>query len=128
MATGVVMADDPQSPRRWFRFSLRTMFVLVTAFCCWLGWSANWLLERQQFLESTDPDRLRPWLFHLTFDTPSERLPLSLRILGAKPQVFIDMTGRSMEEAEQAAKLFPESLVYIPKDAPSVSGATHDHP
>jgi hypothetical protein len=27
--------------RRWFRFSLRTMFVVVTAASCWLGWNAN---------------------------------------------------------------------------------------
>jgi hypothetical protein len=34
---------DAPKPRksRWFRFSLRTMFVLVTMVCVWLGWEVS---------------------------------------------------------------------------------------
>ena len=32
--------------RRWFRFSLRTLFVLVTLFGCWLAYQLNWIRER----------------------------------------------------------------------------------
>jgi hypothetical protein len=34
------MIEKPP-PRRWFRYSLRTMFVLVTLLCCWLGYELN---------------------------------------------------------------------------------------
>ena len=27
--------------RRWFRFSLRTLFIAVTILCCGLGWKVN---------------------------------------------------------------------------------------
>lgn len=33
--------------RRWFRFSLRGMFVLVTLVCVWLGWNLNTVRERR---------------------------------------------------------------------------------
>ena len=29
--------------RRWFRFSLRTLFVAVAVFCAWLGYHVNWM-------------------------------------------------------------------------------------
>src|SRR4249919_3316018 len=36
--------------RRWFRFSLRTMFVVVTIFGVWLGWQLNIVRERKAIL------------------------------------------------------------------------------
>jgi hypothetical protein len=38
------------APKRWFRWSLRTMFVVVTVFGGWLGYSANWIRQRHDFL------------------------------------------------------------------------------
>ncbi len=35
--------------RRWFRFSLRTMFVMVTLLAVWLGWQVRWLHRRDKF-------------------------------------------------------------------------------
>ena len=36
------MVDTPAQPRRpSFRYSLRTMFVVVTVFALWLGWELN---------------------------------------------------------------------------------------
>ena len=35
------MTDTPTNRRRWFRFSLRTLFVLVTVLCIWLGFQVN---------------------------------------------------------------------------------------
>jgi hypothetical protein len=32
---------EAKPKRQWFRFSLRALFVLVTAFCVWLGWEVN---------------------------------------------------------------------------------------
>jgi hypothetical protein len=36
------------SPRRWFRFSLRTMLVVVTALCVWLAWESSVVRERRE--------------------------------------------------------------------------------
>src|SRR5438034_453514 len=36
--------------RRWFRFSLRTMFVAMTLLCCWLGWQLSVVRDRQSAL------------------------------------------------------------------------------
>ncbi|MFN0021221.1 MAG: Hint domain-containing protein [Pirellulaceae bacterium] len=36
--------------RRWGSFSLRTMFVLMTVFCCWLGWEMSVVRTRQAVL------------------------------------------------------------------------------
>lgn len=38
--------------RRWFRFSLRALFLVVTAFGCWLGYQLNWIRQREEFLAS----------------------------------------------------------------------------
>jgi hypothetical protein len=39
--------DEPKpKKRRWFRFSLRTMFLLVTVGCIWLGWQASVVIGR----------------------------------------------------------------------------------
>lgn len=42
------MTDKP--PRRWFHFSLRTMFILMTLLCCWLGWELSIVRHRQATL------------------------------------------------------------------------------
>ena len=68
--------------RRWLRFSLRGMFVLVTVLGVWLGWNASIVRQRQaaraEFLNegwelnrdgSPDPIRL-PWIRRLLGDEP----------------------------------------------------------
>src|SRR5688572_2792668 len=37
-------------PRRWFSFSLRTMFIVVTALCCYLAWEMSIVRQRQSLL------------------------------------------------------------------------------
>jgi hypothetical protein len=39
-----------QPPAAWFRFSLRTMFVVITVLCCWLGWESSVVRGRQNTL------------------------------------------------------------------------------
>jgi hypothetical protein len=34
--------------RRWFAYSLRTLFVVVTVFGCWLGWNINIVRQRRE--------------------------------------------------------------------------------
>jgi hypothetical protein len=40
-----------QTPRHQsFRFSLRTLFVLITLVAIWVGWSFNWIRQRREFV------------------------------------------------------------------------------
>ena len=58
------------APRRWFRFSLRTLFVVVTIACVFAGWIAyqlDWIRERHDGRIDTslwrlpDPSSTAPW-------------------------------------------------------------------
>ncbi len=52
--------SDAAPKRRWFRFSLRTLFVVVTISAVVLGWRAyslNWIQERQKAGVLAEP----PW-------------------------------------------------------------------
>jgi hypothetical protein len=44
-------SPPPASPRRWFNFSLRTMFVLVTLLSCWLAWETSVVRHRKAVLD-----------------------------------------------------------------------------
>jgi hypothetical protein len=50
----------PDTSRRWFRYSLRTLFVVVTAFACWLGYEWNWIRQRREFLAKFQAQIERP--------------------------------------------------------------------
>lgn len=42
------LSNNPPTPhRRWFRFGLRTMFVVLTVFSLWLGWQAKIVRDRR---------------------------------------------------------------------------------
>ena len=47
------MAEE-KPKRRWFRFSLRTLFLLVTLACIWLGIQASTVHHRRQLLSRLD--------------------------------------------------------------------------
>jgi hypothetical protein len=115
--------------RRWFQWSLRTLFVVVTVFGCWLGWNINILRQRAQMRERIDANRseANPVRFVSTDEfnkwnpgeqwEVSQRLPLTLRLLGAEPVALIYLPEEhfSQSEIEQVERLFPEALV-IPWD------------
>ncbi len=42
------MIDKPR--RSWFRFSLRTLLVLMTVLCCWLAWESSIVRQRKALL------------------------------------------------------------------------------
>ena len=46
---GTAMTET-KPKRRWFTFSLRTLFVLVTVLCVWLGYQVNWIWQRREFV------------------------------------------------------------------------------
>ncbi len=50
----------PRRPR--FRYSLRALLVVITVLGLWLGWNANYVIERQRLLRSKDFKRtLEPY-------------------------------------------------------------------
>src|SRR5262245_35817365 len=40
--------------RRWLRYSLRTLLVLVTVFCLWLGWQVRIVHKRKAALREIE--------------------------------------------------------------------------
>src|SRR5260221_160080 len=86
--------------RRWPQFSLRTMFVMVTLFAVWLGWNLHIVRERDKVLDSLKRDHRifaegeyanvvvvedKPFVFKRGLLAASGSLPISWRLLGAKP-------------------------------------------
>ena len=109
---------------RWFRFSLRTMFVLVTALCCFLAWQMSIVRQRRAVLANL---RSRPaiqittaavWEKNLSPPrTPPRRveIPLLRRWLGdeAIQEIGYGRGFHNLSKAELArlARLFPEAEI-----------------
>lgn len=119
------MSEGPAN-RRWFRFGLRTVFVVVTVFGCWLGWQIHVVNKRIEVLSGVN-SRVKP---HLDFvhsipltgytvpwrsEFVQARAPMSATVpivrkwLGDKPRSSI--TAASLEDAELAKAWFPESTI-----------------
>jgi hypothetical protein len=119
--------------RRWFRFSLRTLFLVVTALACWLGYQLHWIRERHKFLDEVEheqPQRLLTVLMASAFDEDprlvpfAPKAPLSLRIFGESAvaqfhiQDIVTHDGRSYpwddpKRLAKAARLFPEAEFFL---------------
>jgi hypothetical protein len=112
-------------PRRWFSFSLRTMFVVVTALCCYLAWQMSIVRQRQSMLSEL---RVQPhvqvttaetWLQLLSPGPESPKMATIPRVrqwLGDEAIQTISL-GRGyhtlkQEQLDQLAKIFPEATVH----------------
>jgi len=96
---------SPTPPRRrWFRYGLRTFFVVLTIFGVWLGVQVKWIRDRHERM-----NRSRP-----AFNIPSNHAaPWSLRILGEKGVSFIYVSpDTNTPEARKLKQLFPEAQLY----------------
>ena len=89
-------------PRRWFRFSLRTLFVLLTLLGVWLSVQVKWHKDRQRFLE-----RNRTPGFHF-----SGYAPAPPRVRWFARQGVARIWVPKIHEAT-ARRLFPEAVVSI---------------
>jgi hypothetical protein len=96
---------DKWRHRCWFRFSLRTLFVLVTLIAVWLGWSLNWIRQRHAFLR----DR-RAFVFGIDPDavTPAPRF---LWLFGEDGAEYVKLTSEDQSAYVRAKELFPEAIV-----------------
>ena len=96
------MKESPKPRPRWFRFSLRTMLVLVTLLCIYLGWAANWKRQRREWLDRSDVA-----LDGLINNTSSA--PWPLRPLGESGVRGIFVNDRALIDESQ--RLFPEAKI-----------------
>ena len=102
--------------RRWFRWSLRTLFVLVLLLAIPLGWLAaqfKWIKDRHEALHSLEQSRrafILDWDSSFVHD-PDDVLPWSLRLFGENSvrQIFI-LHGQE-SELKSLRLLFPEAEV-----------------
>ena len=88
-----------------FRYSLRTLLLLVTVLLVWLGYYVNWKHQRRQALE----------LPHNTWHRwPPESidLPFGLLVVGDQPQEGLDLPPNTTDEQlARMQELFPEAEV-----------------
>lgn len=102
------MREKPK--RRWFRFSLRTLLVVVFVASLpltWVGYSLIWIRERNAFLFPSELHGISP--FGTSWDGVA---PLSLRIFGEHgiSTVYVPQ-GMDDAVAKRAAALFPEATI-----------------
>jgi hypothetical protein len=109
--------NETKPKRRWFRFSLRTLFVAVTALACWLGWQVNIVRQRRAILDTIGRANegvkynLRGGIFR-RFDEPT--VPIWREWLGDAPVLNIalwEYEPFAPSEIETIKKLFPEAHV-----------------
>lgn len=122
MMTG--MDTNLPKPRRWFRFSLRTMFVLMTVLCAWMAYHLNWIRQRRETMEWLNLLEQKHGLLGTACGLQGDarpNLPLSLRILGEKEESMIWIClpdyldeSESQKWFNKVQRLFPESHLVHP--------------
>ena len=109
--------------RRWFSFSLRTMFVVVTVFGVWLGWQLKIVRDRKALLAEisheqhtleemeADPSGNGGSNAHWAADFPFARIPLYRRLLGDKSYPHLVLEATSPQLLERIENAFPEATL-----------------
>jgi hypothetical protein len=110
-------ALEAKPKRRWFRFSLRTLFVLITACAIFFGWELHWKNQRHEYLKThkgfNAATRLRApgllWLFG----------ELGVNQVVVESPGFGEMSAKRLyndhapPEAVAARNLFPEAAIIV---------------
>ena len=103
----------PLIRRRWFRFSLRTLFVVVTVLAIFLGcvaYQLTWIQQRRAFADSSCLNGA-----YLTFEpdqNPPAPFPLGLFGERGALDVYLERDA-SQSEIATARRLFPEARVQL---------------
>jgi len=103
--------NDAKPKRRWFRFSLRTLFALVMIIGTWLGYHVNWIRQRHAFAAQympTLPSRRAEynWVsFSVGYAQPP---PWSLRLFGEE---YCPPLEFPRSEVQRFNELFPEAAI-----------------
>jgi hypothetical protein len=103
---------------RWFRYSLRGLFVAVTLFGCWLGWASSVVRERQAVLRELRVDSkfrvvaANEWTPLYPSGAPRDVavIPITRRWLGDEAiQEIWRYDGFSEAERQRLSRVFPEA-------------------
>jgi hypothetical protein len=105
--------------RRYFQFSLRTLFALMTILCIWLGYQLNWIRERHKALEELQQSRV-------VFDA-YKPAPWSIRLIErGVPCIAVDPdVARDAQKVGRLKRLFPEATLCTPIDGLPVSRSSN---
>ena len=98
-------------PRR-VRFSLRSLFVILTAGCIWLAWQANSVHERKRLLErisTSQHGRVFP------YDPRYGKLPWTWSLLGARPVGGLCIEHGTLGKEEATLKERDYVRAYFPE-------------
>jgi hypothetical protein len=107
------MIEDPPTRRRWLRFSLRTLLVLVTLLCLYLGWAMNWIRQRQAFLRDSVPDDPIVKVLATVSGLKEQAAPWSLRLLNENGIPWLYFESAEQQKLIEVSQLFPEAKVYF---------------
>ena len=118
------------SKRRW-SFSLRTLFVVVTVFGCWLGWQVKTVRDRSNARYEIEARGAKIAAGSVLGGSarvgragdPLAKLPWIRRALGDEPVGLILFPGELSPSDLEKADYFPEACVlrnssYIPVTTP----------
>jgi hypothetical protein len=112
----------PARKRRWLRFSLRTMFVVMTIICVWFGLNLHAVRQREQVLRDLKARGDNYW-FRPFPGRQLGPLPISWQIVGAEQVGHIEISNRKneldpshtidSEEHRRMRAMFPESTITV---------------
>jgi hypothetical protein len=98
--------------RRWYQFSLRTMFVAVTLACIAMAFAVRWVQHSREWIRQRDGALGENFVQRTLPDKESDRplAPSGLWLLGAKGEPEIECPP---EKRERMQRLFPEARVWV---------------
>ena len=111
---------ETKPKRRWFRFSLATFVLTITAICAWLGWEANCVAERRAMVKfvlshavtiiDTEGKIQKRLYYYPGMGVYPERIPRLWLWMGAKPiqRIAIPKGEFSDSERMRISAAFPE--------------------
>jgi hypothetical protein len=118
--------------RKWFRFSLTTLFALVTIVALILTFELNWIRQRREFVEAEKAIHQQRDVAMAILNTyptePKPRAPSLLWLFGEEGHANVYVLGQEldsqkctvsdMERLHTAKELFPEATVYLANEHP----------
>jgi hypothetical protein len=104
--------------RRWFRISLRSLFLLVTVCAATLGWQLHVVHERGRMRQRLESEGAAFWEIPWAPTDPPPpnwgEIPWYRRLLGDEPVAWIVLpSGISPESRSNVDAVFPEALFDI---------------